>query len=85
MCVMIRCLLVVQLVLYQVVGILSPQHSLSALILRLLKKFDLIFFLIDNEIDGTGFFDLTESDVKSMVSKLGIVKKICRLQTSVRY
>lgn len=40
-------------------------------------------FCVENEIDGTGFFDLDESDIKSMVSKLGIVKKISRLQKSV--
>ena len=37
----------------------------------------------ENEIDGAAFVDLTEADIKSMVSKLGIVKKICRLQASV--
>ena len=37
----------------------------------------------ENEIDGTSFVDLTESDIKSMVTKLGIVKKIQRLQLLV--
>ena len=36
-----------------------------------------------NEIDGASFLDLTDSDVKSMVTKLGIVKKIRRLQLLV--
>ena len=43
-----------------------------------------LYFCAENEIDGTGFFDLDESDIKSMVSKLGIVKKISRLQKLVR-
>ena len=49
--------------------------------------FYVIYFVLylqysENEIDGPGFFDLTELDIKSMVPKLGIVKKICRLQVS---
>ena len=40
-------------------------------------------FIVDEEIDGSGFLDLTECDIKSLVPKLGIVKKISRLQKLV--
>ena len=39
---------------------------------------------VDEETDGAGFLDLTEADIKSLVPKLGIVKKLCRLQNLVR-
>lgn len=42
--------------------------------------------LISNsESDGTSFLELTESDIKCLVPKLGVVKKICRLQSSVSW
>ena len=34
----------------------------------------------DNEIDGDAFLELSESDIRSLVPKLGMVKKISRLQ-----
>ena len=33
-----------------------------------------------NEIDGQAFVDLSKNDVKTMTSKLGLVKKIMRLK-----
>jgi len=40
--------------------------------------------ITENEIDGQAFLDLSEDDVKSLTSKLGVVKKICRLK-AVRF
>ena len=37
----------------------------------------------DNEIDGETFLELTESEIKSLVSKLGVFKKIMRLKSKV--
>ena len=34
----------------------------------------------DNEIDGDAFLELSEDDIRTLVPKLGMVKKICRLQ-----
>ena len=42
-------------------------------------------FYSENEIDGDCFLELTESDIKGLVPKLGLVKKICRLQASVSF
>ena len=36
--------------------------------------------MIENEIDGAAFLELTESYVKDLVNPLGIVKKVIRLQ-----
>ena len=35
---------------------------------------------LEEDIDGAAFLDLTEADIKSMVPKLGLVKKVMRLQ-----
>ena len=48
-----------------------------------LKSFFSAF--VDEKIDGSGFLDLTEGDIKSLVSKLGIVKKISHLQKLVSW
>ena len=37
-------------------------------------------FDADNDVDGEAFLDLLESDIKSIVPKLGLVKKILRVQ-----
>ena len=37
----------------------------------------------DEDIDGTSFLDLTESDVKQICGKIGPTKKICRLINEV--
>lgn len=37
----------------------------------------------DNDIDWEAFLELTESEVKSLVPKLGTAKRILRLQSSV--
>lgn len=37
---------------------------------------------VENYIDGQEFISLTESDVKSMISALGICRKIVRLLPS---
>ncbi len=39
-----------------------------------------MYHYADNEVDGEAFRDLSEADVKSLVSKLGLVKKILRLK-----
>ena len=39
----------------------------------------------EHDIDGEAFMELTEADIKSLEAKLGIVKKICRLQTTVSH
>ena len=36
--------------------------------------------VVDEDIDGAAFIDLSEADIKSLVPKLGMVKKIARLQ-----
>ena len=36
--------------------------------------------MIENEIDGAAFQELTECDVKYLVKPLGIVKKVIRLK-----
>ena len=38
---------------------------------------------VENNIDGEAFLELTETEVKSLVSKLGTAKKILRLQASM--
>lgn len=38
------------------------------------------FNVLDNEIDGMAFLELTEEDVKGLVCKIGVVKLILRLQ-----
>lgn len=38
---------------------------------------------VENEVDGESFLDLAESDITEMVSKIGLVKRIRRLQTKV--
>ena len=35
---------------------------------------------IDEDIDGPAFLELSETDIRSLASKLGIVEKIMRLQ-----
>ena len=40
----------------------------------------LIITCADNEIDGQAFLDLTESDMKFLTPKLGVVKKLFRLK-----
>ena len=42
-----------------------------------------LFTVVENEIDGATFLELTESEIKGLVPKLGLAKKICRLQCSV--
>lgn len=37
----------------------------------------------ENQIDGAGFLDLTEPDIKELIKPLGIVKKIVRLKKQV--
>ena len=44
-------------------------HTLGAYVLSL-----------DEDIDGPAFIELSEMDIKSIVPKLGIVKKVMRLQ-----
>jgi len=40
--------------------------------------------LTDNEVDGESFLDLSEMDLKEMIpSKIGVVKKILKLQQEV--
>ena len=34
------------------------------------------YFITEQEIDGEAFMELNEEDIKSITSKLGIVKKI---------
>ena len=41
--------------------------------------------LLENYLDGTEFIALSEDEIKSMVPPLGLVKKIMKLQPSVRY
>ena len=36
-------------------------------------------------MDGIGFMDLTEEEVKGLVKRLGIVKRIMRLKREVSY
>ena len=38
--------------------------------------------LVDNEINREAFLELSESEVKDLVPKLGLAKKISRLQYS---
>ena len=38
------------------------------------------YYTTENEIDGSAFLELSEDDVRTLVPKLGVVKKICRLQ-----
>ena len=40
----------------------------------------LIIACADNEIDGQAFLDLTESHMKFLTPKLGVVKKLFRLK-----
>ena len=40
---------------------------------------------VNEEIDERTFLDLSEEDIKSMTPKLGIVKKILRLQKVSKY
>lgn len=41
------------------------------------------YWFIDNEIDGEAFMELTESDITSLVMKIGLVKKILRLRVQI--
>ena len=47
------------------------------------EKLDIISFT-DNEVDGDTFMDFNESDLKEMMpNKMGVVKKILKLQQEV--
>lgn len=35
--------------------------------------------IIDEEVDGPGFLELTEDDIKKITSKMGLIKKLQRL------
>ena len=41
------------------------------------------FTFLEEEVDGQAFMDLTEDDIKSLGKKIGVIKKLCRLQKSV--
>lgn len=41
--------------------------------------------MLENEIDGVIFCELSEADIKAIVKPLGIVKKIVRLQKNTVY
>ena len=43
----------------------------------------LLLIYADNDIDGEAFLELTESEVKALVPKLGTAKKVLRLQASM--
>ena len=38
---------------------------------------------LENEIDGEAFVDLSEADIKSIVAKVGLVKKLQRIQKAL--
>ena len=40
----------------------------------------MFFLTVENDIDGETFLELSEDDIRSVVPKLGAVKKIVRLQ-----
>ena len=42
-----------------------------------------MFFLLENQINGESFLELTESDVKEMVKPIGVVKEVVKLQRKV--
>ena len=42
-------------------------------------------FLLENEIDGASFCELTEQEIKSMIKPIGVVKRILRLQNTVSW
>lgn len=44
--------------------------------------FDFVF-LLGEDVDGQAFLDLKEEEVKGLFTKLGHVKKVLRLQSSV--
>ena len=50
-----------------------------------LSMWSLCICPLENEIDGTAFLELTDADIKGLVPKLGVVKKICRLLSSVSF
>ena len=35
--------------------------------------------IVDEEIDGPGFLELSEDDIKNITSKMGLIKKLQRL------
>ena len=39
-----------------------------------------VFAVLENEIDGQAFSELSEDDIRTMTQKLGIVKKIYHLK-----
>lgn len=39
--------------------------------------------MLDNEIDGEAFMELTESDILTLVVKTGLVKKVIRLRAQI--
>ena len=43
----------------------------------------MLLIILDNEIDGMAFLELSEDDVKGLVSKVGVVKHILRLQKTI--
>ena len=43
----------------------------------------MLLIILDNEIDGMAFLELSEDDVKRLVSKVGVVKHILRLQKTI--
>ena len=61
----------------------KPQNALRVCIVFTYGALVLLHNLLENEIDGITFLELTEADIKGLVPKLGVVKKIHRLQSSV--
>ena len=39
-----------------------------------------VFIVIEHEVDGEAFMELTEDDISKVVKKIGVVKKIIRLR-----
>lgn len=37
----------------------------------------------DEEIDGPGFLELTEEDIKKLTDKMGLIKKLQRIKREV--
>ena len=44
-----------------------------------------LLIYVDNDIDGEAFLELTESEVKALVPKLGTAKKVLRLLVCFYY
>lgn len=39
-----------------------------------------MYFNADNEVDGEAFLELEQVDLEKMISKIGIVKKLLKIQ-----